>query len=156
MPVNSILLDGVIERLALRYDDAGRPELRCTVKHTKGEWPLYVPACAVGSTAERLTEEIAEGDHILITSGQLCYRKRPTKGGGDVSRLELLMWAVEVLRRSESPEDARSEDGAAGDRLNDPALVTAATPARNLDQIRTPKKARHPNTSKWGAGPHDA
>jgi hypothetical protein len=155
MPVNSILLDGVIERLALRYDDAGRPELRCTVKHTKGEWPLYVPACAVGATAERLAQEVTEGDYILITSGQLCYRKRATKGGGDVSRLELLMWAVEVLRRSESPEDVRSEDGEEGDHLDDPVLVTASPPVTNFEQIRSPKKARRPNAnmSKFGAGP---
>jgi hypothetical protein len=151
MPVNTILLDGVIERLALLYDDAGRPELRCTVKHTKGEWPLYVPACAAGATAERLAQEITEGDYILITSGQLCYRKRTTKSAGEVSRLELLMWSVEVLRRSESPEDARSEDGEESD-LDDPALVTAAPPASNFEHIRSPKKVRRPN-GKWGAGP---
>jgi hypothetical protein len=37
MPVNTILLDGVVERLALRFGDDGRPELRWIVKRTKDE-----------------------------------------------------------------------------------------------------------------------
>jgi hypothetical protein len=46
--------------------------------------------CASGAAATRLAETLEDGQHIVVTSGKLCYRKRTTKAG-EQSRLEILV-----------------------------------------------------------------
>jgi hypothetical protein len=99
--VNIVVLDGVAQHVALRYDEHSRPELRFTltqVEHaTDGKpWTLYLPCVTSGSAAERLASEIVEGQHIILTSAKLCYRKRTTKLG-EQSRMEILVWTADVL-----------------------------------------------------------
>jgi hypothetical protein len=66
MAVNLVVLDGVAQHVALRYDEHSRPELRFTltqVEHaTDGKpWTSYWPCTASGSAAERLAGEITDG-----------------------------------------------------------------------------------------------
>ena len=101
MSVNMVVIDGEVQHLALRYDEQSRPELRFTLQATDHAtdgkpWTSYWPCTASGSAAERLAGEIADGQHILVSSGKLCYRKRSTKLG-EVSRLEILVWSADVL-----------------------------------------------------------
>jgi len=99
--VNVVIIDGVVGNLALRFDEQGRAECRWTLTHTtigpNGEqWTNYWPCCALGSAAERLAQTLDEGQHVLVTTGKLCYRKRTVKGV-DQGRVEVLVWAAEVL-----------------------------------------------------------
>ena len=48
----------------------------------------------MSGTAEHLAEELNEGDFIVVTTGELVYRKRQTKAG-ELSRLEILVWRVQ-------------------------------------------------------------
>jgi hypothetical protein len=107
MGLNLVVVDGIVKNPALRYGADGRPEFRFTLIQQEGNWPLYLPCCAVGAAAERLAGEIEADMHIVITSGKLCYRKRETKLG-EQSRMEILVWSVD--RRSESPQVAQSAD----------------------------------------------
>jgi single-stranded DNA-binding protein len=111
MPVNLVVADGVVKSPALRYGDDGKPEFRWTLQQEENGFRLFLPCCALGSAAERLAEQINEGDHIVITSGRLTYRKRSTKLG-EQSRLEILAWSVETLPTL--PQVARSADAEDG------------------------------------------
>jgi hypothetical protein len=103
--LNLVVASGVVKSLALKYDTQSRPELRFTLKQP-GDWTLYLPCCASGSAAERLAGEIEDGQHIIVTSGKLCYRKRTTKLG-EQSRMEILVWTVDRL--SELAQVARTD-----------------------------------------------
>jgi hypothetical protein len=94
MAINLVVLDGMVQHVALRYDEHSRPELRFTLQQvdhaTDGKaWTFYWPCCTSGSAAERLASEIEDGQHIVVTSGKLVYRKRATKLG-EQSRMEIL------------------------------------------------------------------
>lgn len=109
MSVNVCLQSGVVKNLALRHGaDSKKDELRFTLDQESNGFHLWLPCTSVGATAERLAEQLNEGDAIVITSGQLTYRKRATKSSGEVSRLEILVWAVDRL--TESPQVQRSLD----------------------------------------------
>jgi hypothetical protein len=82
MSVNVTVQSGVMRSPALRYDHQSRPEFRFTLDQADGEWHLYLPCCAVGATAERLAGDLDDGVAIVITSGKLCYRKRPGSPAG--------------------------------------------------------------------------
>jgi hypothetical protein len=103
MAINLVVQDGIVQHPALRYDSNSKPESRFTLVQTEKDWPLYLPCPAVGSAAERLASEIEDGQHIVITSAKLAYRKRATKAG-KVSRLEILVWAVDQLTALPSDE----------------------------------------------------
>ena len=90
---------GIVQHPALRYDEHSKPEFRFTLQQMEKEWPLYLPCFSPGAAGERLASEIDEGDHVVITSGKLAYRKRQTKAG-EVSHLEILVWAVDRLPTS--------------------------------------------------------
>ena len=86
MSIKVVVLDGVVKSLALRYDAEAKAELRFTLQATDQAtdgkpWVSYWPCCASGNSATRLAEMIEDGQHIVVTSGQLCYRKRLTKLG---------------------------------------------------------------------------
>jgi single-stranded DNA-binding protein len=133
MSINLVVVDGVVKSPALRYGPDGKPEFRFTLVQTENGFPLYLPCCAAGSAAERLASEIDEGQHIVVTSAKLCYRKRTTKLG-EQSRLEILVWSVERLTTSAQAE--RSGE-AEGDELS---LVPSMLPE---------PKARRPRYPKW-------
>jgi hypothetical protein len=115
MSINLVVLDGVVKSLALKYDSQSRPELRFTLAQETGgvnehgqPWVSWWPCCASGPTAERLAGELEDGQHVVITRGKLCYRKRSLKSG-EVSRIEILVWQTERL--SASPGAETSQDG---------------------------------------------
>ena len=129
MAVNLVVQDGVVKSPALRYSTDGKPELRFTLAQTEKDWPLYLPCVAVGSAAERLASELEDGQHIMVTSAKLVYRKRSAKGV-EQSRMEILVLAVDrltvnravchhrVLPRDRSPDEAAllTEDSGASER----------------------------------------
>ena len=126
MSINLVVLDGVVKSLAMKYDSSSKPELRFTLQQETGgvnehgqPWVSWWPCCASGPTAERLAGELEDGQHVVITSGKLCYRKRSLKSG-EVSRIEILCWAVEVL--SASPGAETSHDGVPNGEREEPAL----------------------------------
>jgi hypothetical protein len=99
LSINVVVQSGVVKWPALRYDASGKPEFRWTLaRSTPGAegqtFTLSIPCCAVGVTAERLATEIDDGDFIVITQGELVYRKRDTREG-EKSRLEILVWRVQ-------------------------------------------------------------
>ena len=99
--LNLVVASGTVKSLGLRYDSQARPELRFTLEQREESadgrtFTLFLPCCASSSAATRLAEEIEDGQHIVITSGKLCYRKRTTKAG-EVSRLEILVWSIDRL-----------------------------------------------------------
>ena len=102
MAVNLVVQDGVVKSPALRYASDGKAEYRFTLEQKDGEFTLWLPCFAPGAAGERLASALDAGMRIVITSGKLAYKKRATKAG-DQSRLEILTWAVDVLR--ESPQD---------------------------------------------------
>jgi single-stranded DNA-binding protein len=108
MAVNVIVASGKVKSPALRYATDGKPELRFTLDQQDGEFHLWLPCCASGSAAERLASELEDGQHVVITSGKLVYRKRSTKLG-EQSRLEVLVWQVDRL--AESPQVERTDEG---------------------------------------------
>lgn len=105
MSLNLVVQDGVVKNPALRYSADGKPELRFTLQQVDNGFTLYLPCCALGASAEKVAEQINDGDHVVITSGRLTYRKRQTKLG-EQSRLEILVWSVDRL--TESAQDERS------------------------------------------------
>jgi hypothetical protein len=118
MSVNLVVIDGTIKGLSLKYDSESKPELRFTLAQETGgynehghPWVSYWPCCASGATAERLAGELEDGQHIVITSGKLVYRKRSTKTG-DQSRMEILVWQIDRLSASPAAETSQ---GAADD-----------------------------------------
>ena len=139
MSVNVLVQDGVVKSLALRYATDGKAELRFTLVQTEKDWPLYLPCTAGGATAERLASEIEDGQHIVITSGRLCYRKRTTKAG-EQSRLEILCWSVEVLADSPGAETSPPP-------VDDSASVE---PASRSEAARRPRKRPYPKAALQG------
>jgi hypothetical protein len=145
MAVNIVVLDGVAQHVALRYDEHARPELRFTLQATDHAtdgkpWTSYWPCTASGSAAERLAGEITAGEHIVLTSAKLCYRKRSTKLG-EQSRLEVLVWTVDKLSDDSASGGSVSGEGA-------PEIVqpepTSAAPAPKARRPRVPRMARQP------------
>jgi hypothetical protein len=143
MSVNVVVQSGVVKSPALRYDANSRSEFRFTLVQTEQSpdgqksWPFYLPCCAVGSAAERLAGELEEDMPIVVTSGKLCYRRRSTKLG-EQSRLEILVWTVQLL----SPALA----GVPVDTASEPAVIPDP-----LDELsrRTVTKPRKPRYLKW-------
>jgi hypothetical protein len=140
MSINLMVVDGIVSHVALRYDASSKPELRFTLTQQAKDWPLYLPCCAVGSAATRLAEEIENGQHIVLNSGQLCYRRRPTKERGEQSRMEILVWAVDVLSASAQDErtDASEGDSPAAEEIVPPEGSQAVMPA----QVRRPREPK--------------
>jgi single-stranded DNA-binding protein len=115
MSVNLVVQSGTVKNLALRYGPDGKGECRFTLLQVDNGFTLFLPCCALGTVAERIAEQITEGDHVMITNGRLTYRKRETKLG-EQARMEILVWSVEIL--TTSPQAARSDD-AEGDHTSD-------------------------------------
>ena len=90
MACNLVVVDGIVKSLALRFDSQARPELRFTLEQQENGFSLWLPCCASGAAATRLAETLEDGQHIVVTSGKLCYRKRTMKAG-EQSRLEILV-----------------------------------------------------------------
>jgi hypothetical protein len=97
--INAVIQSGTVKWPALRYDDSGKPEFRFVLyretQNAEGQtFPLSIPCCSPGATGERLAEELNEGDFVVVTVGELVYRRRDTKDG-EKSRLEILVWRVQ-------------------------------------------------------------
>jgi single-stranded DNA-binding protein len=97
--INVVVQSGIVKWPALRYGTDGKPEFRFVLyretQNAEGQtFPLSIPCCAVSETAERLATELDEGDFVVVTQGELVYRKRDTKDG-EKSRLEILVWRVQ-------------------------------------------------------------
>jgi hypothetical protein len=103
--LNLVIASGEVKSPALRYDAHSKPEFRFTFQQMEKDWPLYLPCFSPGAAGERLAGEVEAGQHILITSGKLAYKKRTTKAG-EVSRLEILVWQVDRLSESTGPAQA--------------------------------------------------
>jgi hypothetical protein len=71
-----------------------------------------------------LAGEIDEGMHILISVGELCYRKCQTQKHGEISRLEILVWRVQILDRAPEAVAVRS----AQDAMPEPEPVEPPPP----------------------------
>ena len=139
MSVNVVIQSGLVKSPALRYDHQSRPEFRFTLEQRDGDFCLWLPCFTPGAAAERLAGELEDGMSICITSGRLAYKKRTTKSG-EVSRLEILVWAVDRLSASASVEHEPSPEYGSG---SDEA-------ACNLEPASVPemKKARKPRYGK--------
>jgi hypothetical protein len=134
--INAVFQSGIVQWPAIRYGGDGKPEFRFSLyretQSAEGQTcPLSIPCWAVGTTAERLAGELHEGIFIVITVGELCYRKRQTKLG-EISQLEILVWRVQVGELA-------------------PASVPVAAPSMTdampvLDQTSKKGKPRYP---KW-------
>jgi single-stranded DNA-binding protein len=144
MAVNIVVQDGVVKSPTLRYATDGKPEFRFTLVQQEKDWPLYLPCCAVGAAAERLASEIEDGQHVVISSGKLCYRKRTTKAG-EQSRMEILCWQVDRLSESTGPGQADTPERTNG---LEPAAVnlgnTGAVPGPKARKPRLPKHLQRP------------
>ncbi len=119
--LNVVVASGVLKSPALRYDHNSKPEFRFTLEQADTSadgrtFTLYLPCCASGAAAERFASDLEEGQQIIISSGRLCYRKRTTKAG-EQSRMEILVWTIEILKTS-LPEthEASPEYGCEGER----------------------------------------
>jgi hypothetical protein len=133
MSINMTVQSGVVKSPALRYDSQSRPEFRFTlVQETEKDWPLYLPCFSPGAAGERLASELEDGMAIIITSGRLSYRKRSTKAG-EVSRLEILVWAADTISPQEPADRSTSGVGAAPQEIVAPGGSGEAT---------VPKKGR--------------
>lgn len=152
--INLVVIDGVVKDAALRYDQQSKPELRCTLVQTtvgpEGQlWQSYWPCCAVATAAERLASEIEDGQHVVITSGKLAYRKRTVKGV-EQSRIEVLVWQVDRLTtplpHAHEPEaESPHEGGEVASRSEAPGPVETKQGKRRypkaLQQPWTPEPA---------------
>jgi hypothetical protein len=58
-----------------------------------------------------LAGELDDGMSLVITAGELVYRRRDTKEG-ERSRLEILVWRAHQLRMEEGEGDAKGEPAA--------------------------------------------
>jgi hypothetical protein len=143
--INIVVLDGVAQHVALRYDEQSRPELRFTltqVDHaTDGKvWTAYWPCCASGAAATRLAEEIEEGMHIALSSAKLCYRKRDGKAGLQ-SRMEILVWQVDRLS---GVDHADASQGAVPNSMSeDAALNSGQSGEPDATPKRKPRYGKH-------------
>jgi single-stranded DNA-binding protein len=143
--INVVVQSGIVKWPALRYGTDGKPEFRFVLyretQNAEGQtFPLSIPCCAVSGTAERLATELDEGDFVVVTQGELVYRKRDTKDG-EKSRLEILVWRVQ-----------KGEPGLGG------ASVVMDAPADPSDEppepsdeppARTEQKKGKPHYPKW-------
>jgi single-stranded DNA-binding protein len=132
MSVNLVVQEGIVKNLGLRYGADGKPECRFTLLQVDNGFTLYLPCCALGGSAEKVAEQISEGDHVMITSGRLTYRKRETKLG-EQSRMEILVWSVERL--TTLPQDERSHGGEGGE----PSIAPETHPEPKVRKPRYPK-----------------
>jgi single-stranded DNA-binding protein len=101
LDINVVVQSGVVRFPALRYNEQGKPEFRFVLTRTSGQFTLSIPCCSVGATAEKLAGELDDGSAVVITSGELVYRKRDTRDG-EKSRLEILVWRATVERAAET------------------------------------------------------
>jgi hypothetical protein len=157
MSLNLVVLDGVASHVALRYDEHSKPELRFTLTQTEKDWPLYLPCFSPGAAGERLAAEIEEGQHVVVTSGKLTYRKRDTKAGPQ-SRLEILVWSIDRLSQAnhlttsgEAEPMLRLRRSRCLQRRAEP-LDAVAIPKRRLRVVFSPISAtagRWRGSSKW-------
>jgi hypothetical protein len=120
--INAVMQSGIVKWPALRYDAGSRPEFRFVLyretQNADGHvFPLSIPCCSPGSAGERLAEELNEGDFVVVTVGELVYRRRETKEG-EKSRLEILVWRIQkddsalsgVSATAEVPETASTTE----------------------------------------------
>ena len=143
--LNLVVASGRVKSPALRFDNQARPEYRFTLEQVEVSadgrtFTLYLPCCASGAAAERLHEQLDEGLHIALTSAKLCYRKRQTQKSGEQSRLEILVWQVEVLSGS-TGADTPPHDVDDSVSVDDTCNLEAAS-------VPEPKKARQPRIPK--------
>ena len=144
MAINLVVQDGVVKSPGLRYATDGKPEFRFTLIQTEKDWPLYRPCCAVGAAAERLASEIEDGQHVVISSGKLCYRKRQTKLG-EQSRMEILVWACDRLSESTGPGQADAPESTSGlDEPASPINDAEPVPGHKARKRATPRHLRQP------------
>jgi len=148
LSINLVVIDGVAEHVALRYDDQGKPELRLTLVQTttgpeEQAWTSYWPCCAVGAAAERLASEIEDGQHLIVTSGKLTYKKRTVKGV-EQSRMEILVWSVDRLSTPLPPAHEASPEYGGG--VDEGALPTQAP--------RAPRRRPYPKAALDGGFQH--
>jgi hypothetical protein len=97
--INAVIQSGTVKWPALRYDGSGKPEFRFVLyretTNADGQtFPLSIPCWSPGATGERLATELDAGDFVVVTVGELVYRRRDTKDG-EKSRLEILVWRVQ-------------------------------------------------------------
>ena|SRR5882672_6347060 len=148
MSVNLVVIDGIVKSLALTYDPQGKPELRFTLEQTDQgpdgkAWRSYWPCCASGATAERLANVIEDGQHIVVTSGKLCYRKRQTKTG-EQSRMEILVWQIDTPTTLAPPAHEVAPEYA----------TEGAPPERSHEAASVPEtKQGKPRYPKWRPEP---
>jgi single-stranded DNA-binding protein len=109
--INLVVASGIVKSPALRFDAQGRAEYRFTLEQRDGEYTLWLPCFAPGAAGERLHEQLDEGQHVVITSGRLAYKKRDTKDG-ERSRLEILVWSADVLSDDSTAGGSVSQEGA--------------------------------------------
>ena len=111
--INAVIQSGLVKWPALRYDGSGKPEFRFVLyretTNAEGQvFPLSIPCCSPGSTGERLAEELSEGDFVVVTVGELVYRKRETKAGEDRAKLrQQLETATKQAQAAIATMDAR-------------------------------------------------
>jgi single-stranded DNA-binding protein len=142
MSLNLVVQDGIVQSPALRYGPDGKPELRFTLDQRDGEFHLWLPCCAVGSAAERLASELEDGQHVVITSGKLYYRKRTTKAG-EHSRLEILVWTVDQLSSSLQDETSGRAEG-------DASPAGEIVPPEPTGAVRRPRRRPYPKAALQG------
>jgi hypothetical protein len=154
MAVNVVILDGEVKSLTMKSDAQSKPELRFTLAQATGldgtgqPWVSYWPCCASGTTAERLGTELEDGQHIVITSGKLCYRKRATKTG-EVSRMEILVWQVDRLSDG---DHAYASPGDTANAMPDDAAVHHEVPSvPDAKQGKPHDPKWHPEPTRQGA-----
>jgi hypothetical protein len=140
--VNAVIQSGMVKWPGLRYDGNGRPEFRFVLyretTNAEGQtFPLSIPCCSPGATGERFATELDEGDFVVVTVGELVYRRRDTKDG-EKSGLEILGWRVQK---------------------DDTALATPAAAAPSADHVEPepdpkPRKPRLPKHLQRPWTPH--
>jgi single-stranded DNA-binding protein len=144
--INVVVQSGIVRYPALRYNEHGKPEFRFVLtRTTQGPdghtFTLSIPCCAVAGTAEKLAGDLDEGMSIVITAGELVYRKRDTKEG-EKSRLEILVWRAQVERSALAgvAQDERSDTDPSPGMSDD----SANAPEPKVRRPRYPRKLSEP------------
>ena len=152
MSINSVLVDGIVQHPALRYAADGKPEYRFVLEHVDEfdgrRFTLYVSCCASGKAAERLHEALDEGMAIQVTGGKICYRRRQTQQG-ELSRMEIFVWAVKPLAGEAQDERTDRDEG------DSPSAVEIVQPRGNGERLPSKKgKPRYPKSlgQPWPRG----
>ncbi len=140
--INLVAQSGIVRWPVLRYNEKGSPEFRFTLAKS-GAYPWSIPCCAVGHTAEKLAGDLDEGMPIIISAAELCYRKRQTKAG-EVSRMEILVWRVQV-GHPDVARVAQDEHTAPGE---DDSTSAGAIVEPEPTERATATKARRPRVPK--------